>query len=382
MGRGYQHFFDVSLQMDSRLYPIMEEPYEMEAKAVYLSNELKAANALGSLAISKVIFVKLGESNAPTQSAHSSVSSSQIATPRSLEIPSNVPPTVLKRSCDEMEDCNAEKKARVAADVGSVSGSLELQYCDFLQAQCITGKHKPKVLLCRSLLNDAIVAIKGPVSKTEANQLMGCQRLKEILDVANTNYRIQDFTSGRLINMNGMCIISDCKGLIDGYDMNKFIVRTTSLETEVKISTNKIDHWSHDCMENIDDESEMSVLACNCLLQLAFRKVVGTNDTCCRNLVIDRKNKTVVSIDDPALFRETPYMFKISLNKTLSSNYKAMLDLNWSRIRGILVDWSEKLKTLTMDQLIMLKEWGIEYENISFSLKIISDLLKKENWKF
>lgn len=297
--RGYEHFFVSSLIMKTKIYE-NEEPYEIEAKQYYLADETKSAKVLDKLNIENVII-----------------------------------------ESEVTQGKNQITKSKTTSNIvfEIIDTSIEEEFTDFLQAQCITGAHKPRVYFARNIETNKIQVIKGPNEKY-INEYILTENIKKILNLPHTNMYLKTNLSGNKIP-TGSYLISDCVGMNDNYDINKYILRTTSLETDVKISTNTINHWSH---EYLTQNLELEIL-----LVLAFRKCIGTVDTCNRNLIIDNINNKIISIDDPALFVEKPYMWSKALSEKYKGLYESLVSKLWTELTNILNSWKIKINQSNLD---------------------------------
>jgi hypothetical protein len=103
---------------------------------------------------------------------------------------------------------------------------------------------------------------------------------------------------------------------------------TTKLETNVRVVVpGSVPGWDHSKVK----EDPFAIMEA-----LAFRKIVGTNDTCTRNFICC--GGKVYSIDDPALNKTTPYMWKTQLVKP-KADYEAALTAVWDRLTETFAKW-------------------------------------------
>jgi hypothetical protein len=115
----------------------------------------------------------------------------------------------------------------------------------------------------------------------------------------------------------GAFLISRC--LFD-YTALETCLASSKLETNIRVPVLKtLSAWRDNLLGTADFDFQI-------LRTLLFRKIIGTNDTCHRNiLVIDG---IIYSIDDPALKKTTPCIWKM----TMSSAYGAALERVWDRL--------------------------------------------------
>jgi hypothetical protein len=212
---------------------------------------------------------------------------------------------------------------------------------DFLQAQPITGRTKPRVWFATQEATGKQVVIKGPVPLQERIQCMKSELLKQALGLPHTN-----------MHSEGSFLIQD--SLLD-YKALATRVVTTKLEADVRVPVNgTVPPWGHDMLS--DGEMAYKILE-----GLLFRKVAGTNDTCTRNFIVI--GKTVYSIDDASLGVDTPLMWKLGLVKPRKA-YEAALDAAWYRLTETMARWRAALA-----------------EN-AFALKQLDKYGVKANWKW
>jgi hypothetical protein len=109
--------------------------------------------------------------------------------------------------------------------------------------------------------------------------------------------------------------------------------------------------WKHDIEGQTVERSFLKALA--------FRLIIGTDDTVPRNFVV--LDETVYSVDDPAWKKEPTQIWKI---KNHNQKYTDMLDRHWNWVQAFLKDW-QKQKLIG-----------------SFSIRMCNKYLKRENWSF
>ena len=284
------------------------EPYETQAKQLYLSNELKSHQVLAQLKSKNVKLLKEGDMSA--------------------ELPS--------LPADAEDETRPPKKQRL-----ETSSAAAVRFQRTLQAQCITGRSKPRVLFCEDISAGDIKVVKGPLAMDKADEYVASEWFKEILNLSRPNATVILLDNG--INQDhpapGYYLISTLLGISEEeFSFDKFELRTTSLETGVSISKNEINHWEHADLGECDRATKLKILLC-----LAFRKCIGTNDTCCRNIIKDKSE--IISIDDPALFRATPHMWKTPMNATVRSAYLLAVSELWAELTQELGRWCEVVRS-------------------------------------
>ena len=186
-------------------------------------------------------------------------------------------------------------------------------YTNILQAQLLTARHKARVWFAQTP-NGQQWVVKGPVKSEERTACLESQAWKERLGLPHAETR-----------QEGEFLVSRCL-----FDYTRLATHTVSskLETNVRVPVLKTLSAWRDSMLGAPD-TDFAILQ-----TLAFRKIIGTNDTCHRNiLVIDGK---VYSIDDPALKKPTLRMWKM----VMSPAYGAALDRVWDRLCAELDRWA------------------------------------------
>lgn len=300
LGRGYAHFLETMVTAP-RLFEV--DPFEVEARELYTNGKEQRVRHI--LAETKTGDVKKPSTKPSTKAVGGA------------GVPATTtPPT-----------------APTAPEL--------LGYKDFLQAQPITGRTKPRVWFATQETTGKQVVIKGPVPLQERIQCMKSELLKKALSLPHTN-----------MHTEGGFLIQDC--LLD-YKALPTRVVTTKLEADVRVPVNaSVPAWDHDMLR----DSDMSYKILEALL---FRKVAGANDTCTRNFIVI--GKTVYSIDDAALSVDTPLMWKLGLVKPRAA-YEAALDAAWDRLTETMVRWRAALA------------------DNAFALKQLDKYSVKANWKW
>lgn len=227
-----------------------------------------------------------------------------------------------------------------------------------IQTQLITGRHKVRVYYCS--LDDGKnynYILKGPFIKEDE---MNCQLLSDVIKrkLLSSN---DSYSSKKVCYENGVYILS--KNLIE-IDQNKVVLKSSKLEENVTVYDGNKYLYSHELVNSLDDNELIELLKI-----LAFRKIIGTNDTCVRNIIYF--NKHLFTIDDPVLLKTTPFMFKIHFEK-YESIYNKIVDNNFKKITKFLNEW----KTIINDDV------DIPSNVKSFMLNQISTFSIRTNWKF
>lgn len=206
-------------------------------------------------------------------------------------------------------------------------------YTDLLQTQPITGRTKPRTWFATSVATGRQVVIKGPIPAAERAACLHSEAVKVRLGLPRTNLHEE----GEYLVQN--CLIADYKALPTR-------VVTTLIEKDVRVpETGAVPGWGH---EHLTD----SELGYRILEALLFRKIIGANDTCTRNFIVQGAH--VYSIDDAAWGRGTPYMWKTALVKPRAA-YETALSTHWERLSATITQWRELLMTLPAETAALEK---------------------------
>ena len=171
-----------------------------------------------------------------------------------------------------------------------------------IQTQLITAAHKAKVYYCSLDKGENYnYVLKGPFKKEDEmeSQLMSDVIKQKLLNSDGS------YSSKKVCFGNQTYILS--KNLIQ-IDQKKIVIKSSKIEENVSIYDGNKHFYSHELINLLTDEEILELLKI-----LAFRKIIGTNDTCTRNIIY--YDKHLYTIDDPVLLKTTPYMFKIHLGK-------------------------------------------------------------------
>ena len=278
LGRGYAHFLE-TMVVAPRLFPAdAGDPVEMEARALYTDGKeqrvrhILAASVAAGGAAAKPAAVAAKPAKAPKAAAATKA-------PKPKAAPSAVP----------------------------------AGFTDVLQAQLLTGKHKPRVWFATDA-DGAQVVVKGPVKAAERAAVMRSEALKVRLGLPHTHMR-----------ENGEFLV--CDSLLDYKTLETRVV-SSKLETDVRVPV-MTGGWDHALLA--DDDSAVQLF-----LGLLLRKVAGANDTCTRNFIVAGGH--VYSIDDAALGKTTSHMWKKPLGKAAAA-YAATLARVWPRVEEEMLVW-------------------------------------------
>lgn len=225
-----------------------------------------------------------------------------------------------------------------------------------IQTQLITSKYKPRVYFCDiDKNNEYNYVIKGPYNDiTSIRSILLSDYIKKKLDLSSVFYDVKEYK-----NEYYLC----CNNLID-IDPNKLELKQSKLEKSL-IYSGDLYLFNNDKLDSLNSNQIIELFKI-----LVFRKAIGTNDTCERNIVF--YDGILTSIDDPMLFKETEYMFKKPLNEKICKKYEILLGKNFKKIKEFINHFAA---IITNDNIINVN-------HKSFILKQLMNLLKRDNWIF
>ena len=226
--------------------------------------------------------------------------------------------------------------------------TLDLSRMKLIQTQLITSRYKPKTYFCSFDDGETYpLILKKGMQDVEYEKLKLADDLKPIFGIRQTHIRKLDGTP---------YIIMD-NFIKDSIDATLTTHKISKLEDAV-VYSGDIHAIDNDTI--IDSRYALSILK-----SLAFRKIIGTCDTCNRN-IIKVSNTEVASIDDPACFKEyQETMFKKTLSPDLAERYKSALHTYQNEIQEWLDDIYDKLDS-----------------KYTFSMSMCEKLYEIDNWKF
>lgn len=240
-----------------------------------------------------------------------------------------------------------------------MSARIDTKDLKLIQTQLITNKHKPRTYYASFDSGVTYTGIiKGPYrSKQDINQLLIADRIKNDLTATSRKYESRAVTIGKETYYQQNCFIP--------IDSSCTTTASSRLESNVRIYNGPKYFYDHADILTISYGEQKALCAL-----LAIRKIIGTNDTCCRNII--HIGGEFYSIDDPAMFKNTSGMFKTNVPKRYVEHYNAMVQRQWDYIIDTLVEWNRMIPKLTYLN-------GVQKQ---FMLDMIEELADDVNWKF
>jgi len=232
---------------------------------------------------------------------------------------------------------------------------------DFLvqaaRAQPLTARYKAPVWVGTEQGTLAKIVVKGPMKEQELKNQMLTERIRKICYMPSTGMRIyQD-----------KFIVS--RSLYE-FDLTQTYLRSTEFEDDIPLLLVRPEMWKDDYL----DDPKAQSLVIDMFLTLAFRRAVGSNDTCDRNLVV--ADDHVYSVDD-AYVREldlAKHLWKKPKNPKIAAKFYAALDRHWTHVESGIEDWIGMLsiEDPTSDIYWLVKKM----------IERSTYFLTKSNWKF
>lgn len=145
------------------------------------------------------------------------------------------------------------------------------------------------------------------------------------------------------------------------------ISKAISEETFDETSNNHkfLNHFEHEKIETMKSKQIVELFKI-----VVFRKVIGTKNTNVNDILC--YNKTLFSINDSMLLKETRYIFKKSLDEKLCHKYKLLLKKHFKKI----------IRFINQFMIFIYNDKIINTNCKTFMLNQLSKLTKLSNWKF
>lgn len=225
-----------------------------------------------------------------------------------------------------------------------------------IQAQLITSKYKPRVYFCDIDKNNEFnYVLKGPYNDIKSiRSVLLSDYIKKKLNLSSAFYDVKEYKNEYYLCCNNLIVI----------DSNNVEEKKSKLEKSL-IYNGDLYLFDNDKLDILNSNQTIELFKI-----LAFRKAIGTNDTCTRNIVF--YDDILSSIDDPMLLKETEYIFKKPLNEKMCKKYEMLLKKNFKQIKEFINEFASFVKT---DNVINVNDK-------SFILKQLMQLLKRDNWIF
>lgn len=228
-----------------------------------------------------------------------------------------------------------------------------------IQTQLITSKHKPRVFYCSTDDGNTFdTVIKGPYKhEHDISALLLSDRLKNELLIPAIKYKSRAVNIDNQIYFSQNCFIP--------IEATSTTVASSKLESDVTIYTGPKYFYDHGYVTSLGWDGELQLLR-----SLLFRKIIGTNDTCCRNLIYVGLN--IYSIDDPVLLQTTSMMFKTNVPAVYKDDYDKLVKYHWDEIVETLDDWYKKIPELDY----------LDAQQVRFMKDMCIHMADDRNWIF
>ncbi len=218
-------------------------------------------------------------------------------------------------------------------------------YTQPLQIQLVTSRTKCRAWFATAP-NGKQVVVKGPMKRTEVAAVLKAEALKQRLGLPHANVYTEE-------ENGNVFVVAD--NLLGDYTAFPTRLAATKLEKDSRILDAELPAWKDTMLADKE-------LTRGMLVALAFRKVAGANDACCRNLVVVGDGQ-VYSVDDAAWEKETPHMWSRALMKQKTA-YEAALKREWVHV------------------LSVLESWRMRVEEGSFAAARLAELMTHDGWKW
>jgi len=203
---------------------------------------------------------------------------------------------------------------------------INLSKIEHLQTQLITSKHKPKtfyISFSRSQAPEFSHVLKFPMNQNDINNMIMSDKFKNLFGLISLNIKqIQVIDSFN--NFNNGIIMTNFNTQIDS---NNIVIKSSKLENEVVIYNGNHLHLEWDNLYNLTHDEQI-----NYLKILAFRYIIGTNDTTNRNIL--KVESKFISIDDPALFISPKMIYKSPIPIKHRQIFSQILNSNFQEIQN------------------------------------------------
>lgn len=230
-----------------------------------------------------------------------------------------------------------------------------------IQTQLITSKYKPQVFYASMNGKTFDHILKGPYrTSSEIELLILSDRIKNEL----LSSKLKEYQS-EIVSINQQLFY--CGRNFIAINPSARTKASSKLETDVVIYSGNKFVLENDQLESLSLKAQRELISI-----LAFRKVIGTNDTCNRNIIYLPVRESMYTIDDPALFKETPKMFKTKVAKDYVSIYDDMIDNHFDWILDLMSSWYAAI----------VKMNDIDESQRTFMMNMCVQLSDPENWVF
>ena len=201
-------------------------------------------------------------------------------------------------------------------------------YRNIIQTQLITSRGKPPVYYATSNEDNKKYVLKGPMTFVMRKQIMRTEQIKIKLKLNHLNLEF--------VNLFGENWMKE-DSLLD-YDIDKKELKTSKLEENVYIYSGDNCNYNFD---HIDESNFMDIFT-----NYMFRLVIGCNDHCARNFIIN--DNKVYSIDDHCLDLDFDSIDMIKMKKDIRLKWDSYIIVHKVEILKILKKWNRKFRSENM----------------------------------
>jgi hypothetical protein len=227
---------------------------------------------------------------------------------------------------------------------------INLSKIEHLQTQLITARNKPKTFYI-SLNSRFSHILKFPLSQNDINKLILSDNIKQLFNLIPSN--IQSIQVIDFENSSLGIIMTNFNNQIDP---NNTIIKSSKLENEVMIYNGNHFHFEWNDLYKLTHDEQIKYLKV-----LAFRYIIGTNDTNNRNIL--KIQNEIISIDDPVLYIPPKMVYRSPIPKNYRQIFAQILNSNFNEIQK----WLKEIKMKIND---------------TFCIQQIDKLMNINNWVF
>ena len=237
---------------------------------------------------------------------------------------------------------------------------INLTKMQLIQAQLITARGKPRTYYGGANFE---FILKGPLTVEYGYQQVLSDTLKQYLGLTSENIQLRLCVD----EVDEPLLYIQADNFID-IDPNSVTTKSSKLERDVAIYNGPTYLYSDSLFPEMTDNRKLELFMC-----LFFRKLIGTNDTCNRNIICT--DDIIASIDDPVLYKRTPFMFKKQLNDKLAKMYMTSLRKLWPWMSDYIRRCRKWLKS-------NLDQFELNTEEVEFITNMCIEMSDITNWRF
>lgn len=225
-----------------------------------------------------------------------------------------------------------------------------------IQVQLITAKHKPRTYFCDINNNGEYNGIlKGPYNSfSQMDPILKSDYIKQKLNMSSPHFETVKWKKDMYLYCDNFIKVNE----------NETIRKKSKLEDTI-VYNGELFLFNHDLLDELNKDQIIELFKV-----FVFRKAIGTNDTCTRNIIF--YNGIISSIDDPLLLKETDYIYKVKLSKNIKEKYEILLKKYFKHVKRFIRTFYKEIKD----------DKEINNETKEFITNRLLELIIYENWHF